>query len=182
MLDSNFKFSITKLRDIEGIGEDHEDLGGETFYGIVRKYHENKFHTWPPVWDTEPNWALYGSHDKYTTVQEFYLHEFWLALDCDKLPFNIADQLFMFGVNAGVGDGKTILQRAISACNYKRLKIDGDWGPKTMEALGRCSPRELHIALISQIEGHYRQEVARKPSQAKFIEGWINRRVYGEGL
>jgi lysozyme family protein len=52
---------------------------------------------------------------------------------------------------------------------------DGVIGPKTMAAINDANPKNL-IAKFSDARANFYQGiVARKPDQARFIKGWLNR-------
>ena len=145
---ANFSEAVEQLKGIEGVGWDKEDRGGETIYGIVTKWHRDKFVPGPIQWRSRgPVSKING---KYVSATAFYYQEFWKTLKCDDYNHLMATQLFFFGVNAGVGQARKELQRAISACRIKingRLTIDGRIGPDTRKALGECDPYALQSGL-----------------------------------
>ena len=172
---ANFSEAVDRLKDIEGVGWDKQDRGGATVYGIVLKWHKNKFVPGPIQWSHRGPVAKING--KYVSAKAFYYQEFWKALKCDEYNHLMATQLFFFGVNAGVSQARKELQRAISACRIKingRLTIDGRIGPSTREALAECDPYALQSAFVASIEGFYR---AAKQSD-RYATGWINKRIY----
>ena len=142
------------------------DLGGITYCGISRKFH--------------PNWKGWAIVDKYkplkhnqiiedtqlqNEVRQFYYYNFWLNISAEFIESqSIANFVYDWHVNSG-NAGIRAIQRAL------KLKPDGIVGSKTIEALnksGLCKLIQARIDFVNAI-------VKRSPSQAKFLDGWLNR-------
>ena len=93
---NNFEPWIANLKEWEGFkSNDVSDAGGETVYGISRKYHPSI--PWPPTWDQ---------------AKKIYLNEYWARNGCDNHPFPLdvihADSC----VNPGPGAAKEFLYQS----------------------------------------------------------------------
>lgn len=177
---ADFYVAVERLKRIEGRGWDMLDRGGETIHGIVKKWHGSKFHEWPPPW------SVYSrvrertdarKTRKYNSARMFYYNEYWLAMKCDDFEHPMAEQLFLFAVNASKIQARRELQRAVSACRMVqngRLVIDGRMGPNTRHSLQQCTPASLLAAFAASVEGFY-----RSAQQAdRYAKGWIKKRIY----
>ena len=139
------------------------DSGGWTYAGVSRANHQ----MWPgwQILDT----GVRSSPELSRLVREFYLQEFWMTIRGDELPQETANMLFSFAVNASP---KTAIKLAQSALG---CAPDGVIGPKTLAVLV-STPSELFkqvyfIAMITR----YAEICNKKPSQKKFLHGWVNR-------
>ena len=72
------------------------------------------------------------------------------------------------------GGFASILQRAAIDCGHS-VVVDGKFGPKTFAALKACDPKMLARAIYEQRKKYYQKIVARKPSQNKYLKGWLRR-------
>lgn len=144
-----------------GYVNDPDDAGGETNLGV-----------------TKAAWASYmarpiadGEMRTLTkdTVKPFYKRMYWDKLKCDSLPDGIDYAAFDFGVNAGTGQAAKFIQRAVGAAD------DGSIGPNTLSYVARMDKHDILEKFTQQKIDFYNAIVARKPSQAKFIRGWLNR-------
>ena len=76
---------------------------------------------------------------------------------------------FDTAVNMGPGRAVRLLQQAVG-CG-----VDGDFGPATQRAVMACDGGDAVAKYCNIREDFYRQIVARKPAQAVFLKGWMNR-------
>jgi lysozyme family protein len=149
-----------QLTDIPG------DRGGQTYAGIARK--------------PNPDWAGWQYIDRKDfgsatpLVREFYKANFWDPIRGDDLKEQaIAETIFNFGVNAGVGLAIKLAQVVAGATP------DGTVGSKTVERLNICTPKNfLASYAIAKIQ-RYANICNRDRSQSKFLLGWINRTLQG---
>jgi lysozyme family protein len=145
--DASFIKALTKTLGIEGpYSHDKNDPGGETYYGISRRYH--------------PSWEGWGVVDSWRTgklddnereiylleaVQSFYRYQFWDRFQGDKVAEvaeKIAIELFDTSVNMGVSRAVGFLQTALNMQNlygktYPDIEVDGKLGPSTIATLRR---------------------------------------------
>ena len=134
------------------------DSGGQTYAGIAR--------------NPNPHWEGWELIDKGETppkeiVRSFYKANFWDKVRGDELPAGIDYLVYDFAVNAGVGRAVKTLQSAVGT------NPDGVIGPATIAAVK--SSTDLVEKFSNVKEAFYKGIVERKPDQARFIKGWLNR-------
>lgn len=106
---------------------------------------------------------------------QIYHRDYWSPLRCDDLlSKELAEELFEFGVNAGIGTAARALQTAINALG-RPLSVDGHIGPATLAATVRVGQPALLEAFRTEAERHYRAIVKEHPDQAVNLAGWLNR-------
>lgn len=164
------------------------DRGGETYRGVARKSHptwtgwvivdelKKKYHLRSAL-----NAALESDVTLQVLVKEFYRYEFWAKVRADDLPQPIGEKVFNVAVNMGIRRAGTLLQKAVNDCGAV-LKIDGDIGPRTVNATqwaaSRCGvARVIDLICMAQAK-KYRHIVAANPSQQVFLNGWLRRAAY----
>jgi lysozyme family protein len=143
-----------RLTDIAG------DRGGQTYAGIARR--------------PNPHWIGWDDIDAGRTpstdlVRGFYRKQYWDKVRGDDLPEDIADSLFNFAVNAGVGTATKLAQIVAG------VAPDGNLGPKSLAALSAFDPADFRIVYAVAKIKRYAEIVKRDRSQSKFLLGWINR-------
>lgn len=161
------------------------DTGGETWAGISRK-------NWPK-WD---GWAIIDAikrdHGKTTTiinkfggsnqilagkVSEFYKTNFWYPLSLQYVnDQQLANNVYDFGVNAGVSAAAKRLQRAAnSVCG--NIEVDGDIGSATLGLVNKLNAKSVYDAFNNLRAEFYNNIIAKNPSQAQFRKSWFSRIV-----
>lgn len=140
------------------------DRGGQTYAGIARKFH--------PRW---PGWPLVDKHDMDNPqlthlVADFYQQEYWQAIQGDRIQQQrIAETIFDFAVNAGVGTAAKLAQLVVGS------SPDGVIGDITLAKLNQVDP-ELFVTKYALAKvARYTEIVKRNRSQNKFLVGWLNR-------
>lgn len=181
---ANFSIALEKtLKHEGGYANDPNDPGGETFCGISRR-----------AWPNWEGWAkldtLFESGVSPTEagietlkmVSDFYRLNFWTPLHGDEIESQeIANYLFDFAVNSGIGDAVKALQKALNDCYETDLDVDGVWGNDTssefffwqnedMDGIG-----ELVVHLRVYRLAHYMDCIADNPKLARFARGWKTR-------
>lgn len=172
-----------------GYAHDPKDSGGETFRGISRK-NWPRWEGWPLIDAAKMNGlktakALDGHFQNDGSmahlVAHFYLINFWnpwLWLGRENSSSKLWAKMFDASVNLGPGGAAKVLQRALNSLGAK-LKDDGVVGPKTRAALALALAEGGEEALVERVArkqgDYYRAIVARKPSQARFLTGWLRR-------
>jgi lysozyme family protein len=102
-----------------------------------------------------------------------YRHTYWADV-YDQLPPALAAKVFDAGVNVGPAKARQFLQKALNACGCS-LVVDGDLGPKSVAAAQATDTGKALAAYRAIQAQYYRDIVANKPSQAKFLNGWLRR-------
>ena len=159
---------------------DPNDSGGETRFGVTealaRKY------------------GYVGDMRElpFETAKDIYLLEFWTPLGLyaiDKRSPGVALELFDTGVNMGTEIAARFLQRCLNAFNnlarfYDDVPVDGEIGPKTIEAFERFIDRrggegeEVLLKGLNCLQGARYIELAESRSKDEtFVYGWIKNRV-----
>lgn len=125
------------------------DPGGETIYGISRRYH-------PEMWvDGRPTIAQ---------AKTFYRNTYWIKNGCHKLSWPVCLLVFDFCVNSG--NAIKVLQRALN------ISVDGMVGPQTIAALERANQKEVSLALLNASRIRYLSEL---PNVGPNALGWYKR-------
>lgn len=139
-----------------GYVNDPVDPGGETKYGVARNAN-------PDLNVTIIDWEA---------AKRVYYRRYWLAANCDDVTLispRLAVLHFDGAVNHGVGRASVFLQRAVATGE------DGDIGPATLAAV-KAKDEILACNRVCDIrEKFYRDIVANKPTQGKFLKGWLRR-------
>jgi lysozyme family protein len=175
---SNFEEALRfVLRAEGGVVNDEDDRGGLTAYGVTQAtYNDYRLKRGLPV--RRVAWI------RMEEVRDLYRLMYWMPAGCEELPLRLATVHFDWAVNHGVAGAIRTLQGLLG------VPADGKLGPKTRNALRATTavPGMLDLLVSRYIimrEATYRQ-LARKASQGKFLEGWLNRlarlRVYISNL
>lgn len=146
------------LKTEGGYVNDPSDKGGETKYGISKR--------WYPERDI--------ANLTISDAAEIYYEKYWLKNECQFLPPCFALMLFDCAVNLGGLFARQALQKALN------VKPDGVIGPKTHGAAitAECNPTgcvNVGLAFTRLRCQHYANLVQSDHSQVRFIEGWIDR-------
>ena len=144
----NFNEIIEQVLEHEGgYVNDPKDLGGETKYGITKRFY-------PDV------------DIKNLTVEqakEIYKKDYWDRNRVESLPQNLWHIYFDMCVNMGKRTAVKVLQRA--AVNKGRdIEVDGGLGPMTIEALKGV---ELDRVRAFRVK-YYVDLITARPEQEKF--------------
>ena len=139
-----------------GYVNDPNDLGGETNFGIAKRFY--------PDVDIE--------NLTKDEAKDIYRRDYWDKNKVDDMPEQLRHIYFDMCVNQGKGTAVKVLQRA---CNSKKadLKVDGGLGPMTLAAIQKYNPSLPRVRCYRL--KHYYDLVNRKPEQEKFLFGWYRR-------
>ena len=137
-----------------GYVHDPSDLGGETNYGIAKRFY--------PDVDIK-NLTKEGA-------KEIYKKDYWDKNKVESLPQNLWHIYFDMCVNMGKRTAVKVLQRA--AVNKGRdIEVDGGLGPMTIGALKGV---ELDRVRAFRVK-YYVDLITARPEQEKFYLGWFRR-------
>ena len=157
---ANFETSIEKVLKHEGgYVNDPKDSGGETKYGIAKRF--------------------YPKEDiKNLTVErakEIYKKDYWCKYRCDQINHDaLAEKFFDTVVNTGPGGAVKFLQKAANSLGAT-LTVDGGIGPKTIEVVNNLDGNKILSAFRELQKQFYMDIVKRDPSQERFLKGWLAR-------
>jgi lysozyme family protein len=150
-----FNEIIEKVLEHEGgYVNDPKDLGGETKYGITKRFY--------PEVDI-----------KNLTIEqatEIYKKDYWDKNRVESLPQNLWHIYFDMCVNMGKRTAVKVLQRA-AVNKGKDIEVDGGLGPMTIGALKGV---ELDRVRAFRVK-YYVDLITARPEQEKFYLGWFRR-------
>tara|TARA_R100000152_G_C6772765_1_gene199819 strand:- start:1202 stop:1699 length:498 start_codon:yes stop_codon:yes gene_type:complete len=144
------------LKHEGGYVNDPKDLGGETNFGIAKRFYPD----------------LDIKNLTKEEAKEIYKKDYWNRNKVDDLPSDLKYIFFDMCVNQGRRTAVKILQRAINNKGGK-LVVDGGFGPGTKGALAKYKPSVSRVRCYRL--KHYYDLVSRKPEQERFLFGWYNR-------
>ena len=151
----SFKEIIEKVLHHEGgYVNDPKDLGGETKYGITKRFY-------PDV------------DIKNLTIEqavEIYKKDYWDKNKVESLPQNLWHIYFDMCVNMGKRTAVKVLQRA-AVNKGRKIEVDGGLGPMTIGALKGV---ELDRVRAFRVK-YYVDLITARPEQEKFYLGWFRR-------
>ncbi len=173
---ANFKQAFQLVLQNEGsYVNDPQDAGGETYKGIARKMNP-KWLGWAIV-DAQKKKANFpanlATNKKLNSeIENFYKTNYWDKIKGDLIiEQSIANSIFDFAVNAGVGTSIKLAQAVV------KTKADGIIGNMTLKAINSNFP-ETFLALFTIAKiNRYINIVESKPSNSKFFYGWVRRAV-----
>ena len=159
---SSFDGAFNHVMQSEGgYNNDPLDPGGETNLGVTKK-----------AWAAYLGRAIQDGEMAALTqsaVKPFYKSQYWDKIRGDDLPKGIDYIVFDFAINAGVRQAILFLQRCVGAT------ADGVIGPATMTKIAQSNMRMVILGFTNQKELFYRDIAQRKPSQERFLKGWLVR-------
>ena len=137
-----------------GYVNDPDDAGGETKYGIAKR--------WYPDVDIKNL-----TKEQAKTI---YHQDYWRRGKCDEVPPQLRHIYFDMCVNMGAGRATKIVQETANA-KGANLKVDGFIGPKTISALRDVELERVRAYRVK----YYANLIERKPDLEKFYFGWYRR-------
>ena len=157
---------------------DKDDAGGETYRGISRRAHPN-WEGWEIVDAHKPlkkNQKI-DSPELEKSIIEFYDEKYYRPSKAHLINNNvIAAHVFDHSVNAGIKAGAKILQKAINAVTHKGIDVDGIIGNVTLSFANNAAYSDrIAKEIVSQRNAFYTNIVEKNKTQAKFLNGWLNR-------
>lgn len=182
-----------------GFVDDPADRGGATKYGISLRFlaAEGAFDSdadGKSEFDLDMDGDIDGQDIRKLTradARVLYHRCFWLKVGADQLVAPLGEMLFDQAVNGGLSAAKKLLQRAVNHCLMEAgrsgvaaplpIGVDGAIGQGTLERVqwilrypGQGMPK-LVAAYREAVRERYREIVRRKPSQKRFLRGWLAR-------
>ena len=149
------------LKHEGGMSNDPLDSGGMTNLGVTQR-----------VWEEFVGHPVSEADMRALTpekVGKLYRQKYWNAAYCEVLPKGLDYVVFDFAVNAGTGRAVKTLQQMLG------LVADGVIGPRTMAKINESNAKTLVHDYSNARTDFYQGIVARKPDQARFINGWLRR-------
>ena len=149
------------LKHEGGYVNDPLDSGGRTNLGVTQR-----------VWEEFVGHPVSEADMRALTpekVAPMYKVKYWDRSFCDKLPKGVDYVVFDFAVNAGTGRSVKTLQTAMG------VVADVIVGNQTLGIINSANPKDVVSKFSDARADFYQGIVARKPDQARFIRGWLNR-------
>ena len=161
--DTTFNVQIVKTLAFEGgYGNDPDDPGGETNFGISK--------------------AAYPDLDIKSLTQDgaiaIYKRDYWFDPGISQLPDAIAGKVFDMGVNMGPTTAIRIWQQVLNSWMDFGLACDGRIGPITAAASMTACAKNPALSLTNYraaLAEHYLEIIRNNPSLGKFKNGWLRR-------
>jgi lysozyme family protein len=150
------------LRWEAGFVDHPDDPGGRTNKGVTQKVYS--------AWCASkglPNADV--KHIADDEVQAIYEQNYWLATSCHLLLDGLNLVQFDTAVNMGPVCSVKILQTTLGCTS------DGNFGSTTQQLAAGCDVAATIANYCTVREGIYRSLAQKKPKQAKFLKGWLNR-------
>ena len=139
-----------------GYVNDPSDLGGETNFGITKRFY--------------PDVDIKNLTKEQ--ARKIYYDDYWVANKVPQMPNNLKHIYFDMCINQGKGTAVKVLQRAVNSKGGD-LKVDGGLGPKTVESINKYKPCDNRTRCYRL--KHYYDLVNKKPEQERFLFGWFRR-------
>jgi lysozyme family protein len=151
---TSFEDSMLFLKRWEGgYVADPDDHGGETKYGISKR-------SYPYLDIRNLTWK---------DVKLIYLKDYWKPMKCDEMQYPLARAVFDYGVNSGKSRSIKTLQLILN------VMVDGVIGPKTLAAIHNIDQQSAAETLILNRVEFLIQLTQRRPSDLKYLKGWMFR-------
>lgn len=132
---------------------DPTDRGGETKFGVAQNAN-------PDIDVTTLTWE---------EAKSVYYDRYWIAGKCHLLPNKLAILHFDGCVNHGIGRASKFLQKSVDTTP------DGQIGDDTLQAVEYFEEMHICNSICDLREKFYRDIVASKPNQVKYLNGWLRR-------
>lgn len=160
---ANFDAAFDHVIGAEGgYTNDVHDAGGPTNWGITQAVLSEWRHK-----------KVTADDVKNLTKDEakvIYLAKYWIPMRLDKVPsFLLQVLLFDQGVNRGPVTAVKEFQKVL------KIEDDGLIGKDTLAAIAKWDERDLALEYCFDMQDDYIAIMKAKPTQVKFIAGWINR-------
>lgn len=152
----------TILRHEGGYVHDPKDPGGETNFGISKRQYPD----------------LNILHMSMGEAVEIYHADYWLSIYDAIGNQDVATKVFDLAVNMGPKAAHRLLQKALrkfKLIHRLDIKIDGIFGPRTLQALNGVVPWRLLTELRIQAAVYYVSLIARRPELIRFVYNWMRR-------
>jgi lysozyme family protein len=175
------------MKNEGGYTNDPDDVGGETYKGISRRYNPS-WNGWEII-DEMQNIDELDEVNNQTIeldvrVKMFYKSAYFDPYRGDEMPYGLALEMFDTSVNMGVGRTVGFLQTALNVLNrngtlYQDMVVDGMYGNTTHSCLQTYLKHDtihLLVKIINVLQGnHYIEYMKKSPIQEKYARGWFSR-------
>ena len=143
------------LKHEGGYVNNPHDTGGETNYGIAKRWY--------------PNVDIKNLTEEQ--AKKIYHTDYWRPGKCDEVPSQLRHIYFDMCVNFGRKGAVKVLQEAANSKNRNKIDVDGGIGPATLKAIQNLSTDRVRAYRVLR----FANIVIGKPNQEKFWMGWFRR-------
>ncbi len=159
----NYLTAINKVLQHEGgFVNDPKDSGGATNFGITKKVYE-AFKRRAVSIDEVKSMPR-------TDAVAIYKAEYWDKILGDQISsYKVAFAIFDQAVNRGVSAAVKSAQRVLG------VQETGVMGPVTLKKINETSEGTFLARFLADAEKFYRDLVASRPKDQKFLNGWLKR-------
>jgi lysozyme family protein len=168
---ASFDLFLPLLLKFEGgYVDDPDDPGGETNKGITMAVFQENAHGLLGIEPTSDN--LKGLTDAQAGI--IYRQRYWDRMQGDLFSTQeLASMVCDFFVNAGT-NATALLQTVLNE-QGAHVVVDGTIGAASVQAMSHNDPTLIYNLYKQGRIRYYQNLVARKPSLAPFLKGWLNR-------
>lgn len=169
MFDISMKFEKGNL--VNGYGNDPDDSGGETVYGITRKNFPN-LKVWASLDKCKGLVAKRGykiPQDEMDEIEGVYYKNFYKKANIEEFEDNaLGMQIFDFAINAGVSRAVKTLQ------SMMHITVDGICGRQTVTTANIRNTKSVREDYRKNRIAYY-EAISKKGNNKKYLKGWIKR-------
>lgn len=160
-MSASFDKALAFTLGIEGgESDDPVDHGGLTNHGVTQAEYDR--------WRDRHQLARQSVDDITTDeLRALYFEDYWTPCRCEELPPGLGAAVFDMAVNSGTWNATLTLQEAL------RVRSDGVIGEVTLLAAHNAVDPVLDF--LKARARFFRDDVARDPTQLKFLHGWFDR-------
>ena len=174
-MDWTYFYAWLMDREGRGVHQDPRDKGGQTAWGIARKYH-SKWRGWALV-----DAGIVSGPEFEAAVHEFYWQ--WLKPFWEDMGPRLREAFCDAMVNMGPGrkgdkimGAVELLQHAMNRIVGKDfVDVDGVYGPQTRAALKTMDQGSLAFALCAWRLSDYTFRAKHGSDNRWALDGWCNR-------
>lgn len=168
-----FKKAVHHVLEHEGGYNDIKaDRGGATNWGVSLRFLKTLGKGGDLDGDGDVDWMDVSKLTKAEAMQIYY-DNFWRPL-YERMPERLAAKTFDTAVNTGHARAHILLQQTLCYLGSK-IPCDGVIGPVTLSECAKFPEALLLQTYCVKQLAFYREIIAKKPDQVKFINGWTNR-------
>lgn len=110
-------------------------------------------------------------------AKEIYKQQYWDKIRLDEVnDGDLRYFIFDFYVTS-YGDAIKRLQRTLNTLGHN-IAVDGGMGNATIAAINNSNPITLYNTYRTGRENFFREIAAKRPKDAKYLNGWFANRVY----
>jgi lysozyme family protein len=157
---ADFQKSLKRILAYEGGNANNpNDPGGRTSRGITQVVYDR----WADKHKVSRGDVWLASD---ATIAAIYKENYWNRIDGEKLPEGVALCIFDAAVNSGLAQTAKWVQRSL------KIKVNGDFGPATIDAVISCVDQ---VQLIKDICSRRLAMLHSLPTWKHFGKGWLSR-------